>query len=127
MVQLVRDRLPWFRRSNHKRITRSLPFFERDGHGYVHVIRSGSMIYDDDGNLRHTALHFWCGGHGFMHPDGKPRRNQKPYRVLASLSAGRTVCATCMGRAIGAGQLPAANVKRPPAKFQPREAGDDAR
>ena len=74
-------------------VRRSLPFFKSKQSEYVHRVRRATMYYRD-GQYTHTALHFWCGGNGFPGPKG----------TLMDVPPGDAVfCATCEGRAIGAG------------------------
>lgn len=103
-IPLIRERSgEWFRRSTRP-ISASLPFYEREGSGYVHRVRSAHMHYDD-GKHTHTSVTFWCGGHGFLYPGGKRGKNKSPAAAVSEPSPGRVVCATCEGRAIGSGQL----------------------
>lgn len=104
-IPLIRERRgDWF---NHrtKALSASLPFFEREGSGYVHRVRSGHLHYDENGKHTHTSFSMWCGQNGFLYPAGKQNRKRLPAAVVGKPSAGRSVCATCEGRAIGSGQL----------------------
>jgi hypothetical protein len=120
-VTLLRERhCDWYMRKS-KRVAKMLPFYEREGKGYVHRVRSATHHYDyDTGELRHTSVSFWCGLGGFLDPagrEGKTRRN--PAKVCSTPSPGRVVCATCEGRAIGAGQVEGNKIGDHFVKFRP--------
>ena len=104
-IPLIRERRCEFFRRCTKAISSSLPFFEREGSGYVHHVRSACLHYDDAGKITHTSVTFWCGSYGFLYPKGKQSRNKAPASMVAEPTAGRLVCATCAGRAVGSGQL----------------------
>lgn len=65
----------------------------------VHRVRSAKLHYWL-GNYRHTSLDFWCGGGGFLSNDRKNQHN----RLMEVPPENLIYCATCEGRAIGAGQ-----------------------
>lgn len=118
-VQLLDEwRGDWFRR-NTRPVKQLLPFYERDGAGYVHRARSCHMHYDDDGTHTHTSVKFWCGACGFLYPKGKQNRKHLSARMTDTVSAGRVVCATCEGRAHGAGQVGDGRIAGRFAKYSP--------
>lgn len=106
-VALVNERTPeWFRKQSVP-LRAALPYYQRDGDGYVHRVRSGHLHYSiRTGEHTHTSVHFWCGATGFLYPAGKQNPKHRPAVITASPSPTRTICATCEGRAIGAGQVP---------------------
>lgn len=101
-------------------IKRCLPFYERNGEGYVHRVRSGAHHYiRKDGRMSHSSYHFWCGATGFIYPAGKQNRKKKPAMLVTEPTAGRVVCATCEARAIGSGQLSSAKIGGHFVKYKP--------
>jgi len=104
-VPLIDERRGEFFRRNTRPLKELLPFYERDGVGYVHRARSATMHYRDDGVHTHTSVSFWCGAAGFLYPAGKQPKKHAPARMLNEPSPGRLVCATCQARAYGSGQV----------------------
>lgn len=105
-----------------KVVSESLPYYQREGDGYVHCARTVTMHYDRRNlALTHTSVEFWCGGHGFLYPTGKQSRRggRLPAVMLAEPSPGRVVCATCEGRAIGSGQFGNSKVGEHFVKYRP--------
>lgn len=100
-------------------IRKSLPFYLSGPGKYVHRIRSATnyfSCYLGDGlRYRHTGLSLWCGGTGFVGSDKRATN-----RILATIPEGELVCATCEGRAIGAGQLGSPIINGNMVKFAPR-------
>lgn len=92
------------------------PFF-KNGHrlGYVHRIRYGTVYYYK-GKLSHVCFTFWCGGTGFLNDNNGRRRNNKHLE-----NTDEPICATCEGKAIGAGLLGASEINGRPVIFQPRK------
>lgn len=74
-------------------IRQALPYYKASKGTYVHRVRSGQSHYRD-GRLSHIHVDFWCGGHGIPSDNGE---------LLAAVKADDVICATCEGRAIGAG------------------------
>lgn len=126
-VVLARERsCPWFERTTTE-LRASLPYWQPDNGGYVHMVRSARIHHGDDNKagLRYTTYKFWCGGGGFLYPPSVPvnRRGGRGIgMLLAEPSPGRVVCATCIGRAIGSGQHPEHRnrIEGLPVKFTPR-------
>lgn len=127
-VPLIACRLT--KRADFADVTRavaaSLPYYQREGDGYVHCAREVTLHYDRrSGALTHTSVAFWCGGHGFLPPPGQPMRlgrgGRKPAMMVAEPSPGRVVCATCAGRGIGSGQHGIAKVGENFVKYRPRD------
>lgn len=106
-----------------KAVSESLPYYEREGDGYVHCAKTITMHYcRSSGKLTHTSVDFWCGGHGFLYPGNKPpmrRGGRLPAVMLSEPSPGRVVCATCAGRAVGSGQLGEHKVGENLVKYRP--------
>jgi hypothetical protein len=122
-IPLIRERHSAFYRETTKPLTSTLPFYERDGGGYVHRVRSGDMHYfRDTGKLTHTTVQFWCGaGYASIYPASKQpkRKGRVPGRLVREPSLGRVVCATCEGRAIGSGQLGEHKIGPHSVKYKP--------
>ena len=77
-----------------KQAKRALPFYKSRRGTYVHRVRSMNQ-YWRDGKLTHAGVDFWCGNHGFVGEKGI---------LKANVEEGDVLCATCEGRAIGAGE-----------------------
>ena len=120
-VALLNERhCSWYSRSTAK-IKTMLPFYQREGNGYVHRVRHADSHYDGKtGLLRHTSVGFWCGSHGFIYPAGKWNRKHAYAVVCSQPSLGRVVCATCEARAIGSGQVGSGKIGDHFVKFRPR-------
>lgn len=104
-VALIDERRPEFYRQSTVPLQAALPFYQRDGEGYVHRVRSGHLHYHA-GEHTHTSIHFWCGATGFIYPAGKQARKHRPAIITATPNPSRAICATCEGRAVGSGQVP---------------------
>lgn len=98
-------------------LSASLPFYFGHSSRYVHRPRSGAMHFSD-GRYTHTSLFFWCGGCGFPHGEGRLYRPKG--QLLAEPPAGAVICATCEGRARGAGQLGTREICGREVRFSPR-------
>ncbi len=72
------------------------------------------MNYYWDGEYSHTCFALWCGMTG--HSSERHHRNQ----LMATPDAKDIVCATCEGRAIGAGQAGSRQIAGQFVKFSPR-------
>jgi hypothetical protein len=118
-VQLLREKKPAWRAHQCRPLQSSLPFYERDGAGYVHRVRSAKLHYDDDGTHTHTSVQFWCGANGFLYPSGTQNPKHRPAVLTAQPTAGRAICATCQGRAIGAGQVGSHKSRGVMTRFKP--------
>lgn len=113
-VPLLRERESWSP-PTHKtlHLTQAYPFFRSAFGHYIHRIKSG-QIHIRDGEYSHTHFHLWCGQIGY-HSEGK-RRGE-----LFSKAPERGVfCATCEGRAIGAGMDGARVINGRPVLFNSR-------
>lgn len=92
-----------------KGVRYALPFYKSKQGEYIHRLRSANQ-YWRNGKLTHTALTFWCGGHGFM---GKGH-------MYAAIPENGILCATCEGRAIGAGVYEKPIINGRLVKYQPQ-------
>jgi hypothetical protein len=102
-------------RSAMMTISRSLPFFQSGQGNYIHRIRSGRVHFWDNA-AAHTTFELWCGQLG--HTGNRSRC--PPGRLMETTPPGATLCATCEGRAIGAGQLGSRMICGRIVKFSPR-------
>lgn len=109
-------------------IKRSLPFFVSGSGSMTHRVRSGSLHIHTNPIFGGptVSLRLWCGQQGFL----LRRRNQRwahPGTLHGGLlypepPEGRPMCATCEGRAIGAGEPAAAFLHQTrEIQFTPRE------
>lgn len=113
------ENIPPRRRSSDPRVTyakRSLPFAESGAGKYTHRVRSVQIIAALDLNQwpAHIAVNCWCGQSVLI----SNKRKHAASRIVAEPS--RVLCATCEGRAIGAGQLGAQEIGGRPVKFSPQ-------
>lgn len=120
MIELQRPRLPSWRPDPIVIITKAPPFAESRSGNYTHRVRS-AIIHTNDGHWSHMAAHMWCGM-GMLFDTRKHAGN----RFVDEPSAGRPVCATCEGRAIGAGQDGAMKIAGRMVKFSPRLTNSSA-
>lgn len=121
----VKRRKPFeWRAPGHREadLTRSLPFFQSGIGRYVHRVRFGKMYYRD-GKLSHTAFTGWCGVTGFV----SEKNRAQPWRdrgrnsdLFVDPPKSAVLCATCEGRAIGAGQTESRMICGRVVKFSPR-------
>ena len=103
------------------RIKSSLPFVEAGKGEYTHRVRSATIYTVLNGNCftptgtTHIAAVCWCGQTILL---SRKRKSQ----FVVEPSEGRPVCATCEGRATGAGQLGAAEIAGRAVKYAPRKS-----
>jgi len=90
-------------------ITSSLPYYKSRRSEYVHIVRSGLVHYIDN-KFDGACMSFWCGGHGFPGKKG----------TLLSDNGESPFCATCMGKAVGAGVFGKRIINGKPVLYQPR-------
>lgn len=88
----------------------ALPFYKSRKGVYVHRVRSMNQ-YWKDGQFTHAAVEFWCGNNGHF--------GEKGY-LMATVPPGEVCCATCEGRAIGAGMDGARQINGREVMFSPR-------
>ncbi len=117
-VQLQREKETWNAPGRILRpITFALPYFRTPYGTYIHRVRSGAM-HEWDGELSHVHFRFWCGGAGFaQHRVG---RKVRPGELFAQAPEGAILCATCEGRAIGAGMEGSHKINGRMVRFSPR-------
>jgi len=112
------ENIPPRRRSSDPRVTyakRSLPFAESGAGKYTHRVRSVQIIALDPKQWpAHIAVSCWCGQSVLI----SEKRQHKASRIVAEPS--RVLCATCEGRAIGAGQLGAQEIGGRAVMFSPQ-------
>jgi hypothetical protein len=104
-------------------LKRTLPLFQSDRGTYVHRVRSAAA-HPSGGRaawyVNHISVTYWGGNGGFLRG---PQNTRNGGRLLADLPTdGSPVCATCEGRAVGAGFPSLALIVRHSVKFAPRGA-----
>lgn len=140
-VELLREPSKGWRSlsSSSSVVTRALPFYRStfSGGRYVHRIRSANMLehYEtvDCGSrrvsstpaTRSLSLRLWCGQSGHVRlatldPCSVWARGGTSGELLAEPPAGAPVCATCEGRAVGAGFPSRIVLTTRPIRFAPR-------
>lgn len=97
-------------------ITWALPFYRSKQGSYVHRVRSGTThLYDKPrgrwNKKGHISLTMWCGQIGFPGEKGE---------LLETPHESSIFCATCEGRAIGAGQVGSHMICGRIVKYTPR-------
>lgn len=114
MVDLYRIRPPqWKGATTYLHVKRALPFVESFRGQYTHRVRAIQVLVNSWGS--HMAVRCWCGQTVSI-SQRKPNRGN----ALMVEPTGRPICATCEGRAIGAGQLGAPEIAGRPVMFSPR-------
>ena len=95
-IKLEKDRLPEWHAEGHvtKRAKLSLPYYQSRRGKYIHRVRYMNQHWRDN-KFHHANVGFWCGGLGFPGEKGI---------LMAEVPQGQVLCATCEGRAIGAGE-----------------------
>lgn len=121
MVNLERARVPnWKGPTTYFHIKRALPFVESFCGRYTHRVRSIHILVHDAGAAQrilgqaHMSVHCWCGMSVLI---SEKRRHANNALVV---EPSRVLCATCEGRAIGAGQLGTPEIAGRPVMFSPR-------
>lgn len=114
-VRLKRPRWPVWKGDIQNRYwaRESLPFVESGQGTYTHRVRDLTLY--DFGDRSHFAAGCWCGMSLCL--GGRRQR-----RLVATPSEGYVVCATCEGRAIGAGQLGARVIAGKEVCYSPRRS-----
>lgn len=94
-VELVQKQPPaWHAPGRPSKVVKmSLPYYQSNNGKYIHRVRS-ALNHWAGGKLSHTSVQFWCGNGGFLGDKGK---------LLSKVPPDGILCATCEGRAIGAG------------------------
>lgn len=106
---------PW-RATFVARITKALPFYRSMQGRYVHRVRSGTL-HQLTNREPHAAYSLWCGGTGFV---SRNQNGNLKGELLPDIPAGAVLCATCEGRAVGAGLLGAPIIAGRVVKYAPR-------
>jgi hypothetical protein len=140
---LLEKRHPWDEEQRERgegkteRLTMALPFYRSLSSGgrapvidgvrtrYIHRVRSGRMYFrksDETGAVEfsHTGLLMWCGSTGSI---GAAWRKGKPRGEMFAadnLPEKAVFCATCEGRAAGAGMCERREINGRFVMFQPR-------
>lgn len=97
--------------SRSKSISLMLPYFLSTSGKYTHRVRYASSHWRD-GKLSHIAVNFWCGRGGFLGAKGK---------LFKEVQEGQVLCATCEGRAVGAGVDGARLINGREVMYSPKE------
>lgn len=94
-------------------VTEALPLYRSlsSRGGYVHRIRSGLVHYPGVFKVGHLSYTMWCGQSG----------SSSKGRLSDHAERWEVVCATCEGRAVGAGLPSIALWAYHPVKFSPRK------
>lgn len=108
MVPLQLENMSWA--TSAVRVKAAQPFVESRSGRYSHRVRS-AVLHTVCGKT-HMSVKCWCGMHINI-------SKSNPNRLTANPEAGRPVCATCEGRAIGAGQLGAREIAGREVRYQP--------
>lgn len=95
--------------STCKSITAAAPYYKSYRGQYVHRVYSGKN-YFRYGKYTHTAVNFFCGMTGFVGSKGL---------LFDILHEDHVLCATCEGRAIGAGMDGARTINGKNVKYSP--------
>lgn len=107
--------VPVRRDAKHFYASSSLPFVESGSGRYTHRVRSVELILSLVPQWKpHTAVRCWCGMTILL----SDKRCHAASRIVSDPS--RLLCATCEGRAIGSGQLGAAEISGRKVQFSPR-------
>lgn len=109
MVILQRENLSWA--TSAVRVKAAQPFVESRSGRYSHRVRSAAL-HTVCGKT-HMSVKCWCGMRINI-------SRQNPNMLTNEPEAGRPVCATCEGRAIGAGQCGAREIAGREVMYQTR-------
>lgn len=125
-------RAPRFHRRGVSNLTMCLPFYRSTMGHYVHRVRYGYYFKEPPDGLLPTryVLEMWCGQHGHVHLTDqseariklgfRPRRVQSQGTLFGEAPERAIFCATCEGRAIGAGMDGARTLCGRTVMFSPR-------
>ena len=98
-------------------ILRMLPFFKSSGNSkYYHRVRRIGN-HESFGRYSHTHIRYLCGGTGFI-SNGKGR-------LFTTVPEGGVLCATCEGRAVGAGLVDNGHINGRKVAYSPRKTKDE--
>ena len=107
LIEIDRNKLP--PGSKGIRASKSLPFANARNGKYTHRVRYVTL-YSCIGKP-HLAVQCWCGYVVFV--------SEKSRGTFAAEQSDRPICATCEGRAIGAGKDGAREINGKPVMFSP--------
>ena len=108
------------RRCGHIALTKCLPFYRtrqkpnKNRPRLTHIVRTGKIINGVFGR-KHMSFSLYCGQIGSISAD-RPRGI-----LLKELERGEVMCATCMGKAVGAGKFGVRMIKGKPVLFSPKD------
>lgn len=87
-----------------EQITRCRPYWQGPKNGYVHRVRSASLYYGILEQTRtYTVVNLWCGSSGYVRSDSRGRARKTGGYLIDHVENHGPLCATCEGRAVGAG------------------------
>jgi len=92
-----------------KSVRYALPFFKCLAGIYYHRVRAANQHWRD-GKYSHTSVEFWCGNMARLSIG----------RLFANVPSDGVLCATCEGRAIGAGMVGARLINGRHVLYSPR-------
>jgi hypothetical protein len=106
--------------------TAGLPFYRSDSGVIYHRVRSltiHQLVSSEGPVYSHTSVQFWCGNSGFIDRGCDLRRRRRSAgRLYETIDSSTPLCATCEGRAIGAGQIDSGKINGRPVIYRPRVA-----
>lgn len=119
MIRLPEPKKPqWEGLMKSVPVTFAYPYFKSGFGAYTHRVRTAiTLVRKDTGENSHVSLTAWCGCNGFLHPTPKT----KSATQWAELPEDAILCATCEGRAIGAGMDGSREINGREVIFSPRK------
>ena len=124
LIDLCRDNS----NSGGRVLLKAQPFYKSHSptSKYYHRVRSARQHHIGNGESAmwrpHVAIHFWCGGSGYLSNNyhGKPKGALHSY-----IPEDGVLCATCEGRAIGAGKTGVRTINGRKVMYSPRKCDGD--
>jgi hypothetical protein len=99
-------------------VTFAYPYFKSGFGTYTHRVRTAiTHVWKKECKNSHVSLTAWCGCVGYLHPTPKT----KSATQWAELPEDAMLCATCEGRAIGAGMDVSRQINGREVIFSPRK------
>lgn len=95
-------------------IRKSMPFVESTRGEYTHRVRTGILHKHPKSKESHMSFTCWCGVSVLISSNKRGRLVEKP-------SEGRPICATCEGKATGAGLLGAREINGHSVMYRPMD------
>jgi len=119
MIRLQQARQPvWEGGMKNVPVTFAYPYFKSGFGTYTHRVRTAvTHVWKEKGENSHVSLTAWCGCTGFLSREPKP----KDAAQYADVPEGAILCATCEGRAIGAGMDGTREINGRSVMFSPRK------